>query len=49
MDVSIVNSINLERIQNEDDIRTSKRILSNSDIELNISSLAANRNTEEIR
>ena len=49
MDVSVVNSINLERIQNEDDVRTSKRILSNSDIELNFSQLAANRNTEEIR
>ena len=49
MDVSVVNSINLERIQNEDDVRTSKRILSNSDIELNFSQLVANRNTEEIR
>ena len=48
MDVSVVNSINLERIQNDDDVRTSKRILSNSDLELNFSQVV-NRNTEEIR
>ena len=48
MDFSIVNSINLEKIQNEDEVRTSKRILSNSDLDLNFSQVVVNRNTEEI-
>ena len=34
MEVSVVNSIILENIQNEGDSRTSKRIFSNSDLEL---------------